>query len=194
MQNGSVSDTVILEGYVLDILFYSTDGSMWQNPLEFLTPSAICQWNNGSIVSAYGVNCDADETVQQVSVEPYRPRWFSFPISKSCRCKSTPCKVLFLPSWDDWQRCRYFLLVRFVTWYFAYRVRQLGRSWKTISLGKLIRHRDHSNGVGRLTNLQIFTVSWNSMSGSLPTELGRMTSLIFMFANFNISQVPFLRS
>lgn len=66
MENGSVSDTVILERYALAVLFYSTNGDTWQQRFDFLTQNHVCQWADAPLEATMGVLCDMDGKVQQI--------------------------------------------------------------------------------------------------------------------------------
>jgi hypothetical protein len=42
---GSLSGYKYMTRYVMAVLFYSTDGINWENPLEFMTLNNVCDWN-----------------------------------------------------------------------------------------------------------------------------------------------------
>jgi hypothetical protein len=60
----SVPSQVFVERYVLALLFLSTNGYLWRSGCNFLTPTSVCEWNNGR----RGVFCDEDDLIVALSL------------------------------------------------------------------------------------------------------------------------------
>lgn len=73
VQSDSVAPLVVLERFVLAVLFYSTNGTTttsdtpWKNQLQFLSDRDVCDWNDGSqvlfsqVLDTFGVYCEESE-------------------------------------------------------------------------------------------------------------------------------------
>jgi hypothetical protein len=55
----STPTVIIVEQYVLAVLYFATRGEGWGDQLNFLSASSVCEWNNGS----KGVSCNEDDLV-----------------------------------------------------------------------------------------------------------------------------------
>jgi hypothetical protein len=60
---GSLNGYNYMTRYVMAVLFYSTDGINWENPLEFMTEKSVCDWNaqfttDGQNYFTKGVLCE----------------------------------------------------------------------------------------------------------------------------------------
>lgn len=54
----------ILERYVLANFYFATNGPQWTNQYDFLSKKDVCEWNNGSSDSPYGVFCQEGKVYQ----------------------------------------------------------------------------------------------------------------------------------
>ena len=69
------SPTIILNRYVLAVLYYATSGDDWGQQLgSYLQPTSVCEWNNGNpwrSDNAKGVYCVTQSSVQQVTLNSF---------------------------------------------------------------------------------------------------------------------------
>jgi hypothetical protein len=66
---------MLLERYSVALLYFSTQGAIWLDSLDFLSHNtSVCQWQSlqGSVDDALGINCDADGSVTKVQLGTYR--------------------------------------------------------------------------------------------------------------------------
>jgi hypothetical protein len=57
---------ILVERYVLAVLYFATNGRDWSNQRNFLSSSSACEWNNGephNSLSLRGVACNDDDLV-----------------------------------------------------------------------------------------------------------------------------------
>jgi hypothetical protein len=65
---------MLIERYVLALVYYSTEGPKWKEQYSFLEPTSICTWNDGTSVWASntswfdgaGVYCGENERVEEI--------------------------------------------------------------------------------------------------------------------------------
>jgi hypothetical protein len=69
------SPTIILNRYVLAVLYYATSCDDWGQQLgSYLQPTSVCEWNNGNpwgSDNAKGVYCVTQSSVQQVTLDSF---------------------------------------------------------------------------------------------------------------------------
>ena len=70
------ADAIVLQRYVLAVMYYSTDGTNWDDSLGFLSPdTAVCEWNvyddaEESLVGVAECGIDVNENTSQTNTAP----------------------------------------------------------------------------------------------------------------------------
>jgi hypothetical protein len=68
----SVPPQVVVERYVLALLYYSTNGTSWRKDYNFLTPTSVCDWSRKSSDDIIkGVICDGIDYVSRLEMGTY---------------------------------------------------------------------------------------------------------------------------
>jgi hypothetical protein len=66
-----VPPQVLIERYVMALLFLSTDGTSWTKSYSFLTPTSVCDWSESSDDSIEVVICDGNDYVERLEIGTY---------------------------------------------------------------------------------------------------------------------------
>jgi hypothetical protein len=62
----STSTVILVERYVLAVLYFATNGEGWEDQQNFLSASSVCEWNNGhaqDYFDFYGAACNGNNLV-----------------------------------------------------------------------------------------------------------------------------------
>jgi hypothetical protein len=60
----STSPVILVEQYLLALLYFATSGEGWLDQLNFLSASSVCGWNNRD----RGVSCNGDDLVVRLNL------------------------------------------------------------------------------------------------------------------------------
>jgi hypothetical protein len=60
----STPTMILVERYVLAVLYFATSGESWLTELHFLSASSVCEWNTGE----RGVVCNEDDSVGEINL------------------------------------------------------------------------------------------------------------------------------
>ena len=165
VQSESVPPLVILERYALAVLWYSTNGTPpWENQLQFLTESHVCDWNDGSqvyssnVLDTYGVYCEESHVTH-------------IRLSRNGLVGTIPSELSLLSNLQVLGLENNTLTDVIPT--------ELGH---LTALQKLFLHTNNIGGnlpteIGLLTAMSDFQVHNTFLDGTFPTELGNLTAL-----------------
>jgi hypothetical protein len=62
----STSPVILVERYVIAVLYFATNGEGWVNQCNFLSPASVCAWNNGYArddIDFNGAKCNWDDLI-----------------------------------------------------------------------------------------------------------------------------------
>jgi hypothetical protein len=92
----STSPVILVERYVLVVLYFATSAEAGLELLNFLSASSVCTWNNGG----RGVLCDDDDLVVALLLEG-KSKHEEIIVLISKFCVDSPVYFLFRIRWGD---------------------------------------------------------------------------------------------
>jgi hypothetical protein len=81
----STSTVILLERYILAVLYFATGGGVWFDQLNFLSASSVCEWNDGQIQGSSfsrGALCNDDDLLVDLNLRKSTHEEVSVLISK----------------------------------------------------------------------------------------------------------------
>lgn len=165
LSNSSVvPPSTILERYGLAVLFFSTNGPLWKNRLQFLTERNVCDWNEeggsqstaggsttqnvpANLSDTYGVYCDVGQSSSSSSSSTQVKVVQQIRLSRNDLVGTIPSELGLLSH------------------------------LQVLVLDKNSLEDGIPTELGQLTALQELILHTNNLDGTLPTELGQLTAL-----------------
>ncbi len=208
----NISAEVILERYVLAVLYYSTNGPSWSwlSP-QYLIQSKTCSWNNGDDLGIFCENLSGVTHIRLAQVNlagtiPWELSLLSnlvtLDFDKNALEGTIPTQFGTLSNLETiWLASN--LLNSSLPTYLPSSIQSLDLSFNSFhgrvpsiwgdnlfNVFELILEKNNLSGplpldFWRLTNLRFLSIHENSLTGSLPSELGQLTVLQAFLINDN---------
>ena len=141
----------ILQRYLMVLLFYSTDGTNWNDDLDFLSEDHICEWR--------GVTCSPNAVITALDFD------------KNNLNGTIPSELAFLENLEDFNMHRNLLKGTLSS--------EFGRLQNLVRMNLMENMLTSTipTEFGNMTTLTVLNLSENMLSKGIPSEIGLLTRL-----------------